>query len=255
MRYWGVCTVDQKFGVNVSKLKRPLGRPVKPVLSRELIAEHALDFVTERGLDELTMSHLAKRLGVAPSALYNHLDNKADLVLLIQDALVSQVSLDEMDRLVEGKLSLGEALEGWARSYRRVFASYPSLIPLIAVTPVSEAPQTSHMYDTVAKALITAGIPEQRVISVIVAFESFLFGSALDLNAPADVLDAGEATEQRVWLARAVGASKANDQRAGVSQGDIDDTEAPVNIHAETPFQYGLRALIHQTVALVQSRT
>lgn len=236
----------------MSQLKRRAGRPAKPVLSRDLIAAQALDFVAESGLEELTMSQLAKKLGVAPSALYNHLDNKADLVLLIQDALVSQVSVEAMERLIDRQTPLADALEDWARSYRRVFASYPSLIPLIAVTPVSEAPQTSHMYDTVAKALLSAGVPEDRVITVIVSFESFLFGSALDLNAPENVLDAGDAAEENQWLARAVDSSKVREQSPTAAPDESDDSEAPVNVYAEAPFRFGLNALIQQTLALVQ---
>lgn len=234
----------------VGRLRRRVGRPAKPVLNRELIAKYALDIVTEIGLEGLTMGQLAKRLEVAPSALYNHLDNKADLVLLVQDALVSQVSVEAMRKLIKGQASLADALEDWARSYRQVFASYPSLIPLIAVTPVSEAPRTSHMYDTVAQALMAAGIPEEKVITVIVSFESFLFGSALDLNAPTTVLDAGEAADDNVWLARAVEASKVGDQRANDLPGRVKDLPA-VNTYAEAPFRFGLNALIHQTLALV----
>lgn len=217
-----------------------------------MIADHALDFVAENGLEKLTMSQLSKKLGVAPSALYNHLDNKSDLVLLIQDALVSQVSVRGMQQLMAGETSLAVALEDWARSYRTVFAAYPSLIPLIAVTPVSEAPQTSHMYDTVAKALIYAEIPEAQVISVVVAFESFLFGSALDVNAPTVVLDAGAASEHNVWLARAVDASRADSSQPQDSEGVFDDPVAPTNIYAEAPFRFGLDALIRQALSLVQ---
>lgn len=160
------------------------------------------------------MSRLAKELGVAPSALYNHLDNKADLVLLIQEALMSQVSVRGMVGVIASRATLKEALKEWARSYRKVFAKYPSLIPLIAVTPVSDAPQSSRMYNVVAQALTIAGVPESQVISVIVAFQSFLFGSALDLNAPPTVLDAGYDSGDSVWLARVVAASKrAHDER------------------------------------------
>src|SRR5699024_6031378 len=87
--------------VIVKSEKRTAGRPVTPVLSRELIGEQALELVTARGLEQLTMTNLAKRLKVAASALYNHVANKADVVLLIQDALVSQVSLAGMQRLID----------------------------------------------------------------------------------------------------------------------------------------------------------
>lgn len=208
-----------------------------------MIAEQALAFVAESGLERLTMSQLAQELGVAASALYNHLDNKADLVLLIQEALMSQVSVRGMVGVIALRTTLEEALEDWARSYRAVFAKYPSLIPLIAVTPVSDAPQSSRMYNVVAQALMVAGVPEPQVINVIVAFESFLFGSALDLNAPSTVLDAGDESEDSAWLARAVSASKrAHDESA----------EAPDanNVYADHPFRFGLSALIAFTLAL-----
>jgi len=233
----------------MTELKQRVGRPIRPVLSRDTIAIHALELVTDHGFEKLTMSQLAKKLGVAPSALYNHLDNKADLVLLIQDALVSQVSLRGMAQLIEGEVSLAAALEDWARSYRSVFASYPSLIPLIAVTPVSEAPQTSHMYDTVAKALITAGVPEDHVITVVVAFESFLFGSALDVNAPANVLDAPEGD---IWLAHVIKASRKVSDPIFEAEG----TEHPPRMnsdHATAPFLFGLQALIDYTLRFIPS--
>src|SRR5699024_9872203 len=151
----------------------------------------------------------SKKLGVAASALYNHVDNKADLVLLIQDALVSQVSLKGMLGLIDGEVTLTDALEDWARSYRAVFANYPSLISMIAITPVSDAPQTLRRYPLVAQSIMTAGMPDDGVIRLIVSFEFCLFGSALDVNAPLDVLDAGEQSTERAWLKKAIAAAQA----------------------------------------------
>lgn len=232
--------------------KRGAGRPAKPVLNRDLIAEQALELVVEEGLDRLTMTRLAKKLSVATSALYNHVDNKADIVLLIQDALVSQVSVEEMLRLTQGEATLDSALAAWARSYRAVFAKYPSLIPLIAVTPVSDAPMTLRMYNIVAEAVVSAGIPQDKVISVIVAFESFLFGSALDMNAPSNVLDAGESSAGSSSLERAIAATKSSAQEAGVATGSADQQVQHTNFYAEPPFQLGLEALIRQALELVQ---
>src|SRR5699024_12362393 len=79
---------------------------------------------------------------------------------------------------------------------------------MIAITPVSDAPQTLRMYNVVAQAIMSAGIPDDAVIRVIVSFESFLFGSALDVNAPSDVLDAGEQSTDSAWLKQAIGRSE-----------------------------------------------
>lgn len=232
----------------MKSIKRTAGRPVKPVLSRELIGEQALELVTARGLEQLTMTNLAKRLKVAASALYNHVTNKADIVLLIQDALVSQVSLQGMQRLIAQQATLEEALRDWALSYRAVFAEYPSLIPTIAVTAVSESPKTLHMYNTVAQALASAGIPDALVLKVIVAFESFLFGSALDVDAPSTIFDTDDVTADSAWLDRVVKASRIQSDPA-IDGMDVDAR----NQYADPPFQFGLTALISQTMSLMEA--
>lgn len=231
----------------MNSTKRTAGRPVKPVLSRELIGEQALELVTARGLEHLTMTNLAKRLKVAASALYNHVTNKADIVLLIQEALVSQVSLRSMQRLIDRRATLEEALGEWSLSYRAVFAQYPSLIPTIAVTPVSESPKTLRMYNTVSQALASAGIPETYVIKVIVAFESFLFGSALDVDAPSTIFATDDVTEDSAWLDRVVKASRT--ENVAASPGSA----AVPNQYADPPFQFGLDALIRHTLSLVDA--
>src|SRR5699024_8103763 len=103
-----------------------------------------------------------------------------------------------------------------------------------------------------AEAVVSAGIPQDKVISVIVAFESFLFGSALDMNAPSNVLDAGESSAGSSSLERAIAATKSSAQEAGVATGSADQQVQHTNFYAEPPFQLGLEALIRQALELVQ---
>src|SRR5699024_9338663 len=151
------------------------------------------------------------------------------------------------------EVTLTDALEDWARSYRAVFANYPSLIPMIAITPVSDAPQTLRMYNVVAQAIMSAGIPDDAVIRVIVSFESFLFGSALDVNAPSDVLDAGEQSTDSAWLKQAIGAAQAPSEQQQSTRPHAEALGEVRNAYAEPPFQYGLAALIRQTLNLLKS--
>lgn len=216
-----------------------------------MIGQKALELVTARGLEHLTMTNLAKRLSVAASALYNHV-TKADVVLLIQDALVSQVSLRGMQQLIDQQLTLEDALEDWAYSYRAVFAEYPTLIPTIAVTPVSEAPQTLRMYNTVSEALASAGIPHGQVINVIVAFESFLFGSAMDVDAPSTIFDTHGTSEDSAWLDRVLTASRVHEGiDAGADSSGAEGSPAH-NQYADPPFRFGLAALIQYTASLTE---
>lgn len=79
----------------------------------------------------------------------------------------------------------------WAWSYRDVFSKHTPLIPVIAMLPVTDAPRTLAMYEAVSAGFREAGFPQERIISAIVALESFIFGSAYDATAPADIFDSG----------------------------------------------------------------
>ncbi|MGO2637217.1 TetR/AcrR family transcriptional regulator, partial [Corynebacterium variabile] len=81
---------------------RRAGRPAKPLLNRELIADAALDLVTADGTDGLTMKSLAGRLGVSVSSLYNHIAGKADLLTSVQDAVMSRVDASAFDSVADG---------------------------------------------------------------------------------------------------------------------------------------------------------
>ena len=116
----------------------------------------------------------------------------------------------------------------WAWSYRDVFSKHTPLIPVIAVLPVTDAPQTLAMYETVSAGFRDAGFPEERIVSAIVALESFIFGSAYDVTAPADIFDSGTMAESTPSFTAAV--------RRLAEQGH----ERP----ADVAFSLGLEALI-----------
>jgi AcrR family transcriptional regulator len=166
--------------------KRRAGRPPSAVLAPEHITRAALKLIEQDGYKGLTMSALARRLGVAPSALYNHVTSKQDVLLLVEDHLMAGVDVGGF-----GSEPWDEAVRRWAWSYRNVFARHTPLINVIAVLPVTNAPQTVTMYEAVTGGFLAAGWPQDRIIDAIVALESFIFGSAFDVTAPADIFDSG----------------------------------------------------------------
>lgn len=166
--------------------RRRAGRPVNAVLAVGRITQTALRLVRQEGYQGLTMSALAKRLNVAPSALYNHVRSKQELLILIQDHLMSLVDVSSF-----ASKSWEQAIRDWARSYRDVFAHHTPLIPLIAVQPITNSPQTLRIYEAVAEGFRKAGWPEPEIVNAIVALESFIFGSALDVTAPESIFDIG----------------------------------------------------------------
>ena len=65
----------------------PRGPGQRAGLTRAAVLDTAHALLAEEGLDALTMRALARRLGVAPNALYSHVPGKTELV----DALLESV--------------------------------------------------------------------------------------------------------------------------------------------------------------------
>ncbi|MFP3580945.1 MULTISPECIES: TetR/AcrR family transcriptional regulator [unclassified Arthrobacter] len=178
-------------GAAVGKSRRRAGRPMARVLDQAGITTAALQLISAKGYNGLTMAALAKTLGVAPSALYNHVASKDDVLLLLEDHLAAMVDVSAF-----GVEPWAAAVRQWAWSYRDVFSAHTPLIPVIAVLPVANAPKTLAMYEAVTAGFREAGFPEEKIISAIVALEAFVFGAAYDVTAPEDIFDAGNLAEQ-----------------------------------------------------------
>lgn len=202
--------------------RRRAGRPPRGVLSRDLITDAALGLIASQGYEGLTMAALAHRLRVAPSALYNHAESKQEVLRWVEDQVMAQVDFSDF-----AEAPWDEAVRSWAWSYRGVFAAHAPLISVIAVLPVTGAPETLAMYEAVTQGFLRAGWPEDRIIPAIVALESFIFGSAFDVAAPEDIFESGSLGPDYPLFTAAV-------RVRGSSQADS----------ADAAFTIGLEALI-----------
>lgn len=299
----------------MSARKRRRGRP--PGLTRKVIGAAAMEIVEADGASALTMVRLAEKLGVAPSALYNHISGKEQLLVFVQDEVLSRVDTSALAELAQtvradgarpagrgrelpenhglsraagdtgsddaprsrGK-QLRAALEHWARSYRTVLAEQHELIPLIATLPVAGSPNIRNMYEVVARAMLAGGIPDHDVVPVIVAFENFLFGAAMDYNAPPTIFTAAPGDVVTPAFARvldaytgvidggaaATGRSEASadpaelidDSSAAAAglAGQVEDLESAIegarNPYAAVPFEWGLGRLLDGVEQIVE---
>jgi AcrR family transcriptional regulator len=101
-------------------------------LTRQRIADAALDLIDSHGLDALSMRKLGARLGVEAMSLYNHVTNKADLLDAVADKLYADVLV-----------SYGEPVGGWkvhvralSYAYVDVAAAHPLAVSLL-ITPAN----------------------------------------------------------------------------------------------------------------------
>ena len=182
-----------------------MGRPRTPLLSADRIADAALELVNTTG--GFTMPALAARLGVRPSSLYNHVAGRDAIVELLRERAMSEVELPSVDP-DEPARPWRNAVADIARSYRRSYARYPRLIPLLTAYSVNSASAIT-MYNTLAATLVRAG---------------FVLGSALDVAAP-----------DEPWLTSA---------EVGPEFAAALATATPNPQRADDVFEYGLSVLL-----------
>lgn len=217
------------------KPPRRRGRPTRTVLDPARIVATARELLETVG-EGFTMTMLARRLGVAPSSLYNHVGSKDEVLARISDDVVRGIDASALAGLTEGAdpdapdietspeavpgieaaalpptdpaaraAAWRDAAEAWARSYFQAFSAQPSMVAALALTPVAQAPQTLQMYETVGRGFLAAGWPERLALRVVETLEAFLLGSALDAAAPQDIFDPGALGERFPTMARLQG--------------------------------------------------
>ena len=219
---------------------RTPGRPTQTVLDQGIIARAALELATEAGYEKLTMSRLAKTLGTAPSALYNHVRDKSHLLLLLQEEVVGHIDTAPLRQALDDDISAHDALEAWAESYRDVFAAHIPLIGVLAVTPIARSPRTQKMYNLVAEVMLHAGVPADEALGRIIAIESFIFGSAMDYGAPENIFDPApdDETSRISHLEQVVTAMKEREATGAAN------APAGKNPYTDAPFKRGLALLL-----------
>lgn len=168
--------------------RRRAGRPSTRLLTPTGITDAALHILTADGYDALTMTRLASALHVTPAALYNHAASKREILAWVQDRVMDHIDVSRFEAGTEWY----PALVAWAVSYRDVMSRFAPLIAPIAVMPITGAPATTRMYETVAAGLARGGWPSRTIVPTIVAIESFIYGSAYDTQAPDDIFDTGD---------------------------------------------------------------
>jgi AcrR family transcriptional regulator len=100
-------------------------------LSRTRVAAAALALIDARGLKELSMRKLGAELGVEAMSLYNHVDNKDDLLRAVSDLLYERI-VDDYGTPSGDWRTQARAL---AASFVSVAAAHPHAFPLLLNRP------------------------------------------------------------------------------------------------------------------------
>jgi AcrR family transcriptional regulator len=126
-------------------------------LTREAVLAQARAALAEDGVEGLSMRRLARRLGVAPNALYSHVADRDDLV----DALLDD-TLNEVRAPDPGKGDWRAGIETIMRRTYAVLLAHPDLVPLYVARRGARGPQAVALGEAMLAMLARGGIEADR---------------------------------------------------------------------------------------------
>jgi AcrR family transcriptional regulator len=147
------------------------GRQREP-LSRARIVEAALRVLEAEGADAVTMRRLAQELGAAPASLYRHVESREALMLLVGEAILADVRLDDHPP----GASWQERTTVYAYALRRAVGRSRGRATFV-VGPNTPAPEAYALFQQGVQVYLDAGFPPevahaavQAVVFVVLSF-------------------------------------------------------------------------------------
>lgn len=161
-----------------SKADLPIwGRPEpgsrKPRFSRVEIAAVALRIADNEGFEAVSMRRIASELGAGTMSLYRYLETKADLIALMDDALMAEI-LVASDKMPS---SWRAAVTAIARRTRSVLKRHPW-----ALTSLQEArfgPNAMRHFEQFLEAVADTNLDGPRKFELLAVVNDYVFGNVL----------------------------------------------------------------------------
>jgi AcrR family transcriptional regulator len=140
-------------------------------LSRERIVEAALRVMDAEGLDAVTMRRIGRELGVEAMSLYNHVEDKDDILEGVTERVMNEFEFPP---------SSGEWTEdafAMSREWRRLLGLHPSVCQLLAERhkPL-DGVATYRAMDAALGVLRTAGLSDREAAQAFNALGSYILG-------------------------------------------------------------------------------
>lgn len=152
---------------------RPEPRRRQSPLERDDIVRAGIAVADEGGVEALTMSAVARRLGpYTPMALYRHVLSKDGLVDLMLDAATAEVPLPSRPGITWRAALREVALESWAMAKRHLW--YAQLVP----TRPPLGPHTMRRTEFLLGVLVERGAALGEATAYAALLDRHVFGSA-----------------------------------------------------------------------------
>ncbi|MCO6003948.1 TetR/AcrR family transcriptional regulator [Actinoallomurus purpureus] len=148
----------------------------KPPITVDRITDAALQVVATQGYDALTIRSVTSALGTAPSSLYAHIVNKADIDDLLIGRLCSELVLPKPD-----PARWREQIRDVCAQIRDQYLRYPG-ISRAALAMVPTNLETLRVNEGMLAILLAGGIQPQTAAWAIDALSLYVAGYALETS-------------------------------------------------------------------------
>jgi AcrR family transcriptional regulator len=145
----------------------------KPRYTREQIAATALRIADAEGFDAVTMKRIAAELGAGTMTLYYYVRTKADIVALMQDAILADVLIPGH----EFPAGWRDATTAIARRTRQVLMAHPW--SLASLNEAQFGPNAMRHFEQSLAATAGTGLPAPARFELIAAVDDYVSGNAL----------------------------------------------------------------------------
>jgi AcrR family transcriptional regulator len=146
-------------------------RSHRPPVTRERVIETALRIMDEEGLDAVSMRRVGHELGIEAMSLYNHVEDKEDIL----DGICERVMADF--EFPEPADSWEETCRQGARAWRNLLKKHPDLIRLFASErgPV-RSPESMRPMEFALRILREPGLSDRDTAQAFHAFGGYIQG-------------------------------------------------------------------------------
>lgn len=160
--------------------------PVRPNLNRQRVLETALSYADCHGLEALSMHKLGVELGVKAMSLYNHVEDKDDVLDGLVELLWTEVAAE-----TPTSEDWRSATRHLAISLREAVRRHPHVAPLVMSRQLIPEPALK-VCETYLEVMRQGGVPEERAVAFLRTVFAYGFGHAL---AELSCLPSGSANE------------------------------------------------------------
>ncbi len=153
-----------------SKSPRRVGRPAR--LSRDAVADAAEAIIESEGVDALSMRRLARELDSSTMALYRHVRDRDDLLVLLLDRLAADLPRPRLPRESRKRLlALFKVLyEGLDQS--------PCVVQVLVRGDLM-APSVLWLIEEILATFVTAGLPVEQAADAYLTVWRFTVGELI----------------------------------------------------------------------------